>query len=133
MYNNLRFTENVELALQYAGSVALQYGSMTIDTEHIMYGLARIKDSMASRVLSSYGVTCENLENLFYKLFRGSSTIIANEVELSVDAKETLSIANQFAIQINHNFIGTEHLLIALLMGDDYDACNKFNRRQLFD
>jgi len=124
MYNNLRFTENVELALQYAGSVALQYGSMTIDTEHIMYGLSRIKDSMASRVLSSYGVTSENLEALFYKLFRGTSTIIANEVDLSVDAKETLAIANQFAIQINHNFIGTEHLLIALLMGDDYDACN---------
>ena len=128
MYNNLRFTENVEMVMQYAGSVALQYGSMIIDTEHILYGLSRIKDSVASRVLSSYGITSENLESLFYKLFRGSSTIIANEVDLSSDSKEALSIANQFAIQIGHNFIGTEHLLIALLMGDDYDACNIIKR-----
>ena len=128
MYNNLRFTDNVDLALQYAGSIALQFGGYTIDTEHILYGLSKINDSVASRILASYGVTSTNLENLFAKIFRGTSTLIANEVDLSIDTKEALLIASQFANQIGHNFVGTEHLLIAILMGDTYDACSILKR-----
>jgi len=124
MYNNLRFTENADLSLQYAGSIALQFGSYSIDTEHLLYGLSKIKDSVSSRILNSCGVTSESLENLFNKLHKGSSTIIATEVDLSIDSKEVISIASQFAYQIGHDFVGTEHLLIAILMGDNYDACN---------
>ena len=132
MYNSLRFTENVDMALQYAGSIALQFGSYTIDTEHILYGLSKITDSVASKILSSYGVTAESLENLFSKLYRGVSTIIANQVDLSLDSKEAIGIASQFANQINHDFVGTEHLLIALLMGENYDACNIIDLEQWF-
>ena len=122
--SNIRFTENADESLQYAGSIALQYGNYAIDTEHILYGLARIKDSMSSKILASYGITSDNLEMLFGKIYRGKSTIIADNVDLSIDCKEVISIATQFASQIGHDFVGTEHLLIALLMGDNYNACN---------
>ncbi|MBE5757519.1 MAG: ATP-dependent Clp protease ATP-binding subunit [Clostridiales bacterium] len=128
MYNNLRFSDNVDLALQYAGSIALTFGSLTIDTEHVLYGLSKIKESVASKLLSSYGVTSESLESLFYKLNKGTSTIIASEVDMSIDCKESILIASQFASQIGHNFVGTEHLLIALLMGDNYVAGNILKR-----
>ena len=124
MFNNMRLTENADLALQYAGNIALQYGSFTIDTEHILYGLTQIKESVASRILKNYGITSESLTNVFNKIFKGSSTIIANEVDLSVDCKESLHIASQFAQQIGHDFVGTEHLLIAILLGENYDAGN---------
>ena len=68
MYNNIRFTDNADLALQYAGSIALQYGKFAIDSEHILYGLTKISDSLASRILSSYGITSVALDNLFAKL-----------------------------------------------------------------
>ena len=122
MYSNLRFTESADLALQYAGSIALQYGSYTIDTEHILYGLTMIKDSVASKILKNYGITSSSLENVFAKIYKNSSTLIANEVDLSIDSKEALLIASQFASQIGHDFVGTEHLLIAILLGENYDA-----------
>lgn len=122
MYSNLRFTESADLALQYAGSIALQYGSYTIDTEHILYGLTMIKDSVASKILKNYGITSSSLENVFAKIYKNSSTLIANEVDLSIDSKEAILIASQFASQIGHDFVGTEHLLIAILLGENYDA-----------
>lgn len=122
MYSNLRFTESADLALQYAGSIALQYGSYTIDTEHILYGLTMIKDSVASKILKNYGITSSSLENVFAKVYKNSSTLIANEVDLSIDSKEAILIASQFASQIGHDFVGTEHLLIAILLGENYDA-----------
>ena len=128
MYSNLKFTENADLALQYAGSIALQYGSYTIDTEHILYGLTKIKDSVACKILNSYGINSQALENVFSKLYKNASTIISNEVELSIDTKEAILIASQFASQIGHDFVGTEHLLIAILMGDNYDAGNIIKR-----
>jgi len=124
MYNNLRLTENANLVLQCAGSIALQYGSYVIDSEHILYGLTKVKESLSCKILASYSITDTSIENLFSKLFKGSSTIISTEVELSLDSKEAILIANQFANQIGHDFVGTEHLLIALLMGENYNAIN---------
>lgn len=128
MYNNIRFTDNVDIVLQNAGSVALQYGSYAIDSEHILYGLTVIGDSVSSRILANYGITSESLITLFSKLYRGSSTIIANNVDLSIDAKECILIASQFASQIGHDFVGTEHLLIALLLGDSYNSTTILKR-----
>ncbi len=124
MYNNIRFTDNADLALQYAGSIALQYGKYAIDSEHILYGLTKIPDSLSNKILSSYGITSSALDTLFAKMYRGASTMIANEVELTIDSKEIISIASQFAMQIGHDFVGTEHLLIAILTGDNYSAGN---------
>jgi len=122
MFNNLRLTENADMALQYAGNIALQYGSFTIDTEHILYGLTKIQDSVACRILKNYQITASALENVFAKIYRGSSTLIAAEVDLTIDSKESILIASQFASQIGHDFVGTEHLLIAILMGETYGA-----------
>ena len=83
MFNNLRLTENADLALQYAGNIALQFGSYTIDTEHILYGLSKIQDSMASKILKNYNITPNAIENIFSKLFKGNVTLIANEVDLT--------------------------------------------------
>lgn len=128
MFNNLKFTGNVDLVLQHAGSVALQYGSYQIDTEHILYGLCSVGDSVASKILASYGITSENLITLFSKLYRNASTIISREVDLSLDGKECLLVASQFASQIGHDFVGTEHLLIALLLGETYNSTSIIKR-----
>ena len=69
MFANLRLTENADMALQYAGNIALQFGSYTIDTEHILYGLTKIQDSVACKILKSYDITSHTLENVFAKLF----------------------------------------------------------------
>ena len=128
MYNNIRFTENVNLLLQHAGSIALQYGSYAIDTEHLLYGLTVISDSVASKILKSYGINSESLIALFSKLFRGSSTIISRDVDISIDSKECIQVASQFANQIGHDFVSTEHLLVALLLGENYNSTSILKR-----
>ena len=64
MFNNLRFTDNVDLVIQNAGSIALQYGSYAIDTEHILYGLTIIGDSVASKILTNFGVNHNKIEEI---------------------------------------------------------------------
>ena len=128
MFNNLRFTDNVDLVLQNAGSVALQYGSYVIDTEHILYGLTVVNDSVASKILANYGITSEALITLFSKMYKGSSTIISRNVDISIDSKECILVASQFASQIGHDFVGTEHLLIALLLGETYNSTSIIKR-----
>jgi len=124
MFNNLRLTENADLAIQYAGNIALQFGNYAIDTEHVLYGLTKIKDSVACKILQNYDISSVTLENLFSKLYKGNGTLISNMVDLTIDTKEALLIASQFANQIGHDFVGTEHLLIAILMGENYGAGN---------
>ena len=122
MFNNLRLTDSANNVLQTAGGVALQFGSYSIDTEHILYGLTVMNDSVSSKILKNYGVTSESLITVFAKLYRNTSTIISRDVDLALDGKECLIIASQFASQIGHDFVGTEHLLIALLLGDSYKS-----------
>lgn len=124
MFNNLRLTDSANNVLQTAGGVALQFGSYSIDTEHILYGLTVMNDSVSSKILKNYGVTSESLITVFAKLYRNTSTIISRDVDLALDGKECLIIASQFASQIGHDFVGTEHLLIALLLGDSYKSTN---------
>ena len=64
MNNNLRFTDNADATFQYAGSIALQFGSYAIDTEHILYGLSKMKESVSSKILAQYGITAENLSTI---------------------------------------------------------------------
>ena len=128
MYNNLRFTDNVDAVLQNAGGIALQFGSSTIDTEHLLYGLTTIKESVASKILANYGITSDAIISLFGKLFKNTSTIIARDVDISIDSKECIQVASQFASQIGHDFVGTEHFLIALLLGENYNSTNIIKR-----
>ena len=122
MFNNLRLTDSANTALQNAGGVALQFGSYSIDSEHILYGLTVISDSVSSKILKNYGVTSESLITVFAKLYKNTSTIISRDVDIALDGKECLIVASQFASQIGHDFVGTEHLLISLLLGDNYKS-----------
>ena len=136
MFNNLRLTDSANTALQTAGGVALQFGSYSIDSEHILYGLTAINDSVSSKILKNYGVTSESLITVFAKLYKNTSTIISRDVDIAIDGKECLIVASQFANQIGHDFVGTEHLLISLLLGDNYKSTHilrKYFKINTFD
>ena len=78
MYNNLRFTENANNVLQYAGTIALQFGSYSIDTEHILYGLTKIKDSVNPRkwvCVEAEKVVVENRGNLIILIMSSSDNV----------------------------------------------------------
>ena len=115
----IRATQNVNKALQYASDMATEQGGYRIGTEHLLYGLACVKDSVASKILASYGVTDDGLEQILQESFSMRSMHLPTNVELTPRSKEAFMIANSFAQQIGHDFVGTEHLLVGLLVVED--------------
>ncbi len=107
------FSDSIEKVIKNASRVALKFGSDVVGTEHILYGITSVKESLASKMLAEYGVTEEDL----FELFRENSfeEQAFGSVELSPRVKELFRIAQQYAMSFNHSFLGTEHLLLALL------------------
>ncbi|MBR1890563.1 MAG: ATP-dependent Clp protease ATP-binding subunit [Clostridia bacterium] len=112
-YNNGLFSDSIEKVIKNASKIALRFGSNLVGTEHILYGLASVTDCTASKLLASYGVT----EKALFELFEESSNGISlfGNVELTPRTKELFQNAQQTAMDFGHSFIGTEHLLFAIL------------------
>ena len=116
--NSGLFSDSIEKVIKNASKIALRFGSDMVGTEHILYGLSSVNDCTASKLLASYSVT----ENAMFELFEQSATGVTlfGSVELTPRTKELFQIAQQIAMDLGHSFIGTEHLLLALL---SYKGC----------
>ena len=115
-YMSGTFSDNIEKVIKNASKIALRFGSDVVGTEHILYGITTVKDSVAATLLSQYGVTEEDLFRLFEENSIGET--IFGTVELSPRVKDLFRISQQIALQMGHTFIGTEHLLLALLSSE---------------
>ena len=62
------FSDTIEKVIKNASRIALRFGSDVVGTEHILYGITSVKDCLASKALAEYGVTEEDL----FELFAGS-------------------------------------------------------------
>ncbi len=107
-------SDSLEKVIKNAGKIALKFGSNQVGTEHILYGLTSVKECMASKILKEYGITSENLLDIFEENSK-ELTLVGVDVELTPRSKEIIGMAKQVAMQLGHNFVGAEHLLFALL------------------
>lgn len=112
-FNNGLFSDSIEKVVKNASKIALRFGSNLVGTEHILYGLVSVEDCTASKLLASYGVT----EKALFELFEDSASGVTlfGSVELTPRTKELFQNAQQTAMDFGHSFIGTEHLLFAIL------------------
>lgn len=112
-FSSTAFSDGVTEVIREATEIALKYGSSQIGTEHILYGLVANKESLACRVLNEFGITKNNL----LEVFDDSVDVInlMGRVELSPRVKEVLKIAQKIAVELGHNYVGTEHVLLALI------------------
>lgn len=113
MNYNGQFADSVEEVLNVATEIAVKYGCNQVGTEHILYGLVANKDAVASKVLSEFGVTKKNLLQIFEENVDDFDFL--GTIELSPRCKEILRLAQKVAMELKHNYVGTEHLLLALL------------------
>lgn len=112
----LETSESLEKALMEASAVALRFGGDMVETEHILFGLTKVSCT-AKKILKDYGVTEAKLLNIFRE--NNEEEAFFDSVVLTPRVKEIFKIAQTIAIQLNHNFLGTEHLLLALLSATD--------------
>ena len=112
-YSNGLFSDSIEKVVKNASKIALRFGSNLVGTEHILYGLVSVEDCTASKLLAAYGVTEKSLFDLFEESANGVT--LFGSVELTPRTKELFQNAQQVAMDFGHSFIGTEHLLFAIL------------------
>ncbi len=113
-YQSSSFSDNIEKVIKNASKFALRFGSNLVGSEHILYGLTSVKDCVAARLLAEEGVTEPSLFE-FFEENAPSELLFSDEVELTPRTKDLIRMAQQIALQMNHSFLGTEHLLLALL------------------
>ena len=113
-YQSSSFSDNIEKVIKNASKIALRFGSNLVGSEHILYGLTAVEDSLASEILAEEGVTESAMFNFFEENSDGD-ILFSNDVELTPRTKDLFRIAQEIALQMNHSFLGTEHLLLALL------------------
>ena len=113
-----KFTNRSNKAIEIANDIALELGHSYIGTEHILYGLAKEGNGIASKVLENQNVTADDILNKIEELI-GSDEPIENIVDFTPRTKRVVESAFIEARKLGYNFIGTEHLLIGILREGD--------------
>lgn len=113
-----KFTNRANKAIEIANNIALELGHSYIGTEHILYGLSKEGNGIASKVLENQNVTADDILNKIEELI-GSDEPIENIVDFTPRTKRVVESAFIEARKLGYNFIGTEHLLIGILREGD--------------
>ena len=119
MYSFKGFTQKANEAMNLAIECAAKMGHTYIGTEHILMGLIEEQTGVAAATLSECGVTSEELQSkIEATVGRGSPTTLTPE-DFTPRTKRIMQTAVITSAQVGHNFVGTEHLLVALLSERD--------------
>jgi ATP-dependent Clp protease ATP-binding subunit ClpC len=117
-----RFTERARQVVVFAQDEARLLGHPHIGTEHLLLGLFREDDGVAAVALRSFGLTLAGArESVVHVAGRGEGTP-TGQIPFTPRAKRTLELALREAIAMQHNYIGTEHILLALARSPDSTA-----------
>lgn len=109
-----RYTDGVKKAWKFAAEEASKLGSDYLGTEHLLLGIAHEKDSAGGKILNSLGVTVEAVEPLL--VGEGKSGFFSRrELYVAPRTKRVLEMAEEEANDLGNSFVGTEHLLLAIL------------------
>lgn len=120
------FSERTNEALQRAASIAISRKQRSLDTEHILYALTEDELVMA-RVFKELGIKIEELHNLLERQMPEGS-YEGNSPSISPRASQVIQLSYQEALNLKHNYIGTEHLFLGLILEEEGLAAQILNR-----
>ncbi|WP_419161988.1 ATP-dependent Clp protease ATP-binding subunit [Candidatus Palauibacter sp.] len=116
---NYNFTDRVRKVLAMAREEAIRLKHDYVGTEHILLGLIREGEGVAAAVLANLSADLEQLNQLIETNVRpGKSASSIGELPYTTRAKKVLEHAMAEAKELNHSYVGTEHLLLGLLRQD---------------
>lgn len=109
-----RFTDDAQRVLSFAQEAALELGHDYVGTEHILIGLIKVKNGVAAKALNELGLSAETIiEDVEEHIGRGNKKV--SSVYMTPRVKHVLELAVEVANHMNHNYVGTEHILLGLL------------------
>jgi len=134
MNGKQRYTERAMRVLNWAQEEARSRGAQAMDTEHILLGLLKERGSVALSILESMGITPDEIRSEIEALSEAKPPVPSIEA-ITETAKNVLTLLGEEAAALGHSYIGTEHILLALLregggiayevltgLGADYDT-----------
>ena len=109
-----RFTADAQRVLSFAQEAALELGHDYVGTEHVLIGLTKVKNGVAAKALEELDIVTEDIfEAVEEQVGRGNKK--ATSIYMTPRVKHVLELAVQVANRMNHNYVGTEHILLGLL------------------
>lgn len=109
-----RFTDDAQRVLSFAQEAALELGHDYVGTEHVLIGLIKVKNGVAAKALNELGLSAETIiEDVEEHIGRGNKK--ASSVYMTPRVKHVLELAVEVANHMNHNYVGTEHILLGML------------------
>jgi ATP-dependent Clp protease ATP-binding subunit ClpA len=111
----VNFTPRAQSALTMAREDATQRKQPLLGTEHILLGLAKLGQGVAVTVLAKLGLNPETIATQIDKLGERPAAEKSEEGPFYTEVSEALKSAAEFARELNHTYIGTEHILLGLL------------------
>ncbi len=114
-----RFTERATLAVGAAQTEAMRLGNPHAQPAHLILGLFVEKEGLGASVLESFGVTYEAAVEAILGTVPPEPTSADTKPGISAALRKILELALREALSLGHNYIGTEHLLLALVRKPD--------------
>jgi len=112
----LRWMPRAKAVLQFAQERAGKDGFELAGTEHILLGILSVKECLALTILNNLGANPSKCNEIYNKLYRPSDEKVTGKAKLSDDINKVINCAYSQAAEWGHTYIGTEHLLVGILL-----------------
>jgi ATP-dependent Clp protease ATP-binding subunit ClpC len=110
-----RFTDRARRVLTFAQEEARQLNHSFIGTEHLLLGLIREGDGVGAQALRSLGISFPAVRDKVQETIGTAGSVPGGSPPFTPRAKKVLELALREALQLNHSYIGTEHMLLGLV------------------
>jgi ATP-dependent Clp protease ATP-binding subunit ClpC len=118
-----RFTDKARRVVVLAQEEARMLNHDYIGTEHLLLGLLQEGKGVGAKALEALGITHEAVRQQVEEIIgRGKQAPRASHIPFTPQAKKALELSLREALQIGHNYIGTEHILLGLIREGDGPA-----------
>lgn len=125
MFN--RFTQRAQKVLQLAQEEAIRLKHESIGTEHILLGLIREGGGIAAKALEAIDVSFDTIEKGVESLVGSGSKEVGPIVHYTPRAKKVIELSVDESRKLGHSYIGTEHILLALIREGEGVAARVLN------
>ncbi|MBO0848493.1 MAG: NDP-hexose 4-ketoreductase, partial [Pseudonocardia sp.] len=110
-----RFTDRARRVVVLAQEEARALNHNYIGTEHILLGLIQEGDGVAAKVLESLGVSLEGVRQQVEEIIGHGQEAPSGHIPFTPRGKKVLELSLREALQLGHNYIGSEHILLGLI------------------
>ena len=114
-----RFTDRARRAIVLAQEEATGLDHNWIGTEHLLLGLLRGQGTAAARVLESAGITLDAARQEVVEIIGRGKEAPSGHIPFTPRSKKVLELSLREALQLSHDYIGTEHILLGLIREGD--------------